>query len=318
MEPLPSAEAGIEPAEGGGHISIVEVAPRDGLQNEPEVVPTEVKVRFIEALADAGLARIEAGSFVSPKWVPQLSDADEVLRRLAKREGVVYSVLVPNEKGYAAARAAGAREVAVFTAASDTFNVRNTNVDVKQSLERFAPVLAAARADGVPARGYVSCAFYCPYEGKVAPARVAWVVDQLFGLGCREVSLADTVGRATPSDVAELLDLEMGSFPIERLALHFHDTWGAALANVMAGLDVGITVFDASAGGLGGCPYAPGATGNLATEDLVALLDAEGFSTGVDLSRLAAATAIMETHLARRLPGRAYQALRARERKESV
>jgi len=272
-------------------VTIYEVGPRDGLQNQARPIPTADKVRLIELLAAAGLRRIEATSFVSPRWVPQLADGAEVMAAIARAPGVVYAALVPNLRGYEAARAAGVGEVAVFTAASETFSRRNVNATIAESLARFAPVAEAARADGITLRGYVSCVVDCPYEGKVAPAAVASVADRLMALGCREVSLGETLGRAAPGEVAAMLEAVLGVVPAGRLAGHFHDTGGLALASVEAALGLGLRVFDAAAGGLGGCPYAPGAAGNLATEALAARLAGLGYETGVDAARLAEAAA---------------------------
>ena len=272
-------------------VTVVEVGPRDGLQNEKGFVPTEAKVAFVEALAEAGLPVVETTAFVSPRAIPQLADSAEVFARVAKRPGTRYPVLVPNERGMTRALEAGAREIALFTAATDTFNLRNTNATVEESFVRFAPVVALARKEGVRVRGYVSTVFGCPYEGKVDPAKAVTVALRLFDAGCEEVSLGDTIGVAVPSQVAEVLGrVRLAGVPLERVALHMHDTRGTALANVVEGLREGIRVLDSSAGGLGGCPYAPGAAGNLATEALLYLLDGMGYETGVDLGRVAAAT----------------------------
>lgn len=297
---------------GRERVTVVEVGPRDGLQNEKGFVPTGVKVAFVEALADAGLPVVETTAFVSPRAIPQLADSAEVFARVRRKPGTRYPVLVPNEKGMLRALAAGAREVALFTAATDTFNVRNTNVTVDASFVRFAPVVALARAEGIRVRGYVSTAFGCPYEGRVDPAKTADVVVRLFAAGCGEVSLGDTIGVAVPSQVAEVLG-RLGDAGVEtrRLALHMHDTRGTALANVAEGLRQGIRVFDSAAGGLGGCPYAPGAAGNLATEDLVYLLDGMGFETGVDLGKVAGATRALAEATGRAPVSRVFAALRA-------
>jgi len=264
--------------------TIYEVGPRDGLQNEKENVPTAVKIAFIEMLADAGLTAIEVTSFVRPDAVPQLADAAEVVRGVRRRSGLRLPVLVPNMKGFEAARAVGVREVAVFTAASETFNRRNINCGIEESIERFRPVVAAAAEEKIRARGYISTAFGCPFEGRIEPESVREVVHMLLDLGIEEISIGDTIGVATPNQVYDVVEtLYASGVTRDVLALHFHDTRGTALANVCAGLDCGVTIFDSSAGGLGGCPYAPGATGNLATEDLVYLLDGLGVSTGVSL-----------------------------------
>lgn len=270
-------------------VTVVEVGPRDGLQNEPVAVPTAGKAALVEALAAAGLPVIEAASFVSPRWVPQLADGAEVLAAVRRRPGVRYTALVPNLRGLEAAAAARADEVAVFGAASETFSRRNLNCSIEQSLERFAEVTAAARARELPVRGYVSCVLGCPFEGAVAPAAVARVARRLLELGCREISLGDTIGVGTPGAVQALLERVAEQVPRERLAVHFHDTYGQALANVLAALERGVAVVDASVGGLGGCPYAPGASGNLATEDLLYMLRGLGVETGADLDGVVAA-----------------------------
>ncbi len=263
-------------------VTVVEVGPRDGLQNEAAVVPAADKVRFVEALADAGLPVVEVTSFVSPKAVPQLADAGEVLPAVRRRAGVRYPVLVPNLRGMERAVAAGADAVAVFTAASDGFARANINMTVAESLAAFAPVLERALAAGMWTRGYVSTAFGCPYDGAVEPAAVARVAGELTALGCAEVSIGDTIGVARPEQVPEVVAAVAGRVPLDRVALHLHDTGGRALENVAAGLAAGVRTFDSSAAGLGGCPFAPGAPGNVATEALVRFLHAEGFETGVD------------------------------------
>ena len=278
-----------------GRVTVYEVGPRDGLQNEAGMVSTADKVRLIEALADAGLPCVEATSFVSAAAVPQLADAEEVLRFLRRRPGVRYPVLVPNLRGLERARAAGADAIAVFTAASEAFTRANINMSIAESLLAFAPVLQRAKAEGMWTRGYVSTAFGCPYQGDVPPAVVAGVAAALGGLGCDEISIGDTIGIGRPEQVAEVVAAVTGSVPVERIALHFHDTGGRALANVAAGLGAGVRTFDSSAGGLGGCPFAPGAPGNLATEALVAMLHERGFETGVDLEAVRAAGAWMRS-----------------------
>jgi hydroxymethylglutaryl-CoA lyase len=292
-------------------VTIYEVGPRDGLQNVPDVVPVAVKAAFVHDLAAAGLEAIEVSSFVSPKWVPQLADAEALLARLERRPGVRYPVLVPNERGLDRALGAGAREVAVFTAASEAFNQRNVNAGFEESIRRFEPVARRALAEGLWLRGYVSTAFGCPFQGEVAVDDVLRVVELLLGLGCEEVSIGDTIGVADPAQVAGLVDAIERRFGLGRIALHLHDTWGRGLANCLAGLEAGVRTFDASAGGLGGCPYAPGATGNLATEDLVATLDRLGFETGVDVDRVAAASEALQRATGLPLPSRALAALRA-------
>jgi len=268
------------------HVRIVEVGPRDGLQNEPQSVPTAVKVELIERLADAGLPAVEATAFVSPKWVPQMADHSEVLKALRRKPGVSYPVLVPNMQGFEAAVAAGAEEIAVFGAASETFSRKNINASIAESLERFAPVAGAARAKGIRVRGYVSCVVGCPYEGAVKPEAVAEVAKRLDAMGCYEISLGDTIGVGTPGKVKRMLETVARAVPVERLAVHLHDTYGQALANLYAALELGVATADSSVAGLGGCPYAKGASGNVATEDVVYLLDGLGVETGVDLAKV--------------------------------
>ncbi|HXJ00919.1 MAG TPA: hydroxymethylglutaryl-CoA lyase [Micropepsaceae bacterium] len=267
-------------------VKMVEVGPRDGLQNESANLATAVKVELINRLSETGLKVIEAGSFVSPKWVPQMADTAEVLARIHHVPGVSYPVLVPNLKGFEAARAAGAREIAIFTAASETFARKNINCSIEESLERFAPVCAAATTHHVKVRGYISCVVGCPYEGEIAPARVAHVAARLLALGCYEISLGDTIGIGTPRRTQIMLDAVSEQLPREALAVHFHDTYGQALANILAALEKGIAVVDSSVAGLGGCPYAPGASGNAASEDVLYMLNGMGIETGVDLDLL--------------------------------
>ena len=267
-------------------VRIVEVGPRDGLQNESAMVPTAAKIELVDRLSATGLQVVEATSFVSPKWVPQLADAAEVFAGIARRPGVAYPVLVPNLQGYERARAVGADEVAVFTAASDAFNRRNTNAGIDESLERFAPVLERARVDGVRVRGYVSTVLGCPYQGEVPLADVVRVARALHAMGCYEVSLGDTIGVGTPAKARDMLRAVAAEVPMPALAIHFHDTYGQALANVLACLEEGVAVVDAAVSGTGGCPYARGASGNLATEDLVYMLHGLGIATGVDLDAL--------------------------------
>ena len=278
-------------------VTVVEVGPRDGLQNEAAIVPTAAKVQFIEMLAAAGLPVVEATSFVHPAAVPQLADADQVLPAIARRPGVRYPVLVPNMRGMERAIAAGADAVAVFTAASEAFSQANIRMTIAESLEAFSPVLAAARAAGMWTRGYVSTAFGCPYQGEVDPAAVADVAVALHELGCDQISVGDTIGVAEPDDVGRVLSPLLERVPAERLALHLHDTRGRAIDNAEAGLQLGITTFDASASGLGGCPFAPGAPGNLATETLVSWLHGLGIETGVDESALLEASAYIRSQL---------------------
>ena len=267
-------------------VKIVEVGPRDGLQNEPREVPTAVKVELIERLADAGLRSVEATAFVSPKWVPQMADHTEVLERIRRKPGVSYPVLTPNLKGFEAARAAGATEVAIFGAASEAFSRKNINCSIAESLERFRPVAEAARKNNVKVRGYVSCVLGCPYEGEVAPQRVADVAGALYEMGCYEVSLGDTIGVGTPGKTKAMLEACARRVPLDRLAGHYHDTYGQALANIYASLEAGVRTFDASVAGLGGCPYAAGASGNVATEDVIYMLHGLGIRTDIDLDQL--------------------------------
>lgn len=268
-------------------IKIVEVGPRDGLQSEPYTVPTSIKVELIDRLADAGLGVIETTSFVSDQAIPQLSDAESVYARLNRREGVRYPALVPNERGYERARAAGINDIAVFTAASEAFNQHNINCSIEQAMARFAPVIARAQADGVSVRGYVSTVMGCPYQGDVPVNDVVRVCEALHAAGCYEISLGDTIGVGTTRQAQALIRSVAQSIPIEQLAIHFHDTYGQALANIFACLELGVKTIDSSVAGLGGCPYARGATGNVATEDVIYMLDGMGLSTGVDLWTLA-------------------------------
>ena len=267
-------------------VKIVEVGPRDGLQDESRYVPVETKLRLIHRLAECGIPVVEATSFVSPRWVPQLADAEDVMAGLKRKPGTRYPVLVPNETGYERARSAGAREVAVFSAASEAFNRRNINCSIDESFERFRPVLVRAKADEVRVRGYISCVLGCPYQGKVPIADVVRVAEALQGSGCDEISLGDTIGVGTPEETGEMLDAVLGSVPADRLAVHLHDTYGQALANIHVALDRGLRIIDCSVAGLGGCPYARGATGNVATEDVVYMLEGMGMDTGVDLKAL--------------------------------
>lgn len=269
-------------------VSLFEMGPRDGLQNEA-AVPTQAKVALIESLADAGVKRIEAGSFVSPKWVPQMADSGEVLRQIRRQAGVVYSALTPNVKGLELALDAKASEVAIFGAASQSFSQRNINCSIEESIERFIPLMELAKAHNIPVRGYVSCVLGCPYEGEIAASEVARVSEILYKMGCYEISLGDTIGVGTPLKARKMLQAVMERVPVEKLALHFHDTYGQALANITACLDLGVRSFDASVAGLGGCPYAKGASGNLASEDLVYMLQGLGLKTGIDLEKLALA-----------------------------
>lgn len=280
-----------------GSVQIVEVGPRDGLQNESCLVPASIKIELIERLAGAGLTAIEATAFVSPKWVPQMADHAEVLRGIRRSPGVVYTVLTPNLKGFEAALDAGADQVAVFTAASETFSQKNINCSIAESFQRFHPVLDAARDANVPVRGYISCALGCPYEGAIPPQKVGDIARQLFELGCHQISLGDTIGVGTANQTQIMLQAVSEHVPVSYLAGHFHDTYGQALTNIYASLEAGVRVFDASVSGLGGCPYAPGALGNVATEDLLYMLNGMGFETGIDMQHLIAAGAFICKHL---------------------
>jgi hydroxymethylglutaryl-CoA lyase len=298
-----------------GFVKVVEVGPRDGLQHEPAEVPTEVKLELIERLADAGLGSVEATAFVSPKWVPQMADHTEVLERIRRKPGVSYPVLTPNLKGFEAARAAGATEVAIFGAASEAFSRRNINCSIAESLDRFKPVADAAKAANIKVRGYVSCVLGCPYEGNVAPERVAQVAGALLEMGCYEVSLGDTIGVGTPGKTQAMLKACADRVPLDRLAGHYHDTYGQALANIYASLELGVRTFDSSVAGLGGCPYAAGASGNVATEDVVYMLHGLGMKTGIDLERLAATGAWISEKLAREYGSKAGKALAAKRKR---
>ena len=269
-------------------VRIVEVGPRDGLQNEKSIIPAATKIELINRLSQTGLRTIEATSFVSPKWVPQLADAAEVFSGIEKHAGVSYPVLVPNEQGYERARAVGANEVAVFSAASEAFNRKNINATIDESIERFAPILDRARNDGVRVRGYVSTVLGCPYQGEVPLSDVVRVATRMYAMGCYEISLGDTIGIGTPRKAREMLRAVATEVPIEALAVHFHDTRGQALANVLACLEEGVAVIDSAVSGVGGCPYAKGATGNVASEDMVYMLEGMGITTGIDLDKLIA------------------------------
>ena len=295
-------------------VRIVEVGPRDGLQNEKAQVTVDARVAFIEALLAAGLHTVEVGAFVSPKAIPQMVGSDEVLRRVSRHAGGEFHVLVPNEKGYEAARAAGAKVIAVFGSASEGFSRANINCSVAESIERFKPVIARARADGLKVRGYVSCVLGCPYDGEVKPKAVVDVARVLWDLGCYEVSLGDTIGVGTPTKARELLRAVAGHVPMANLSMHFHDTYGQALSNLFAGMEEGCRVIDSAAGGLGGCPYAPGATGNVATEDVVYMLDGMGVATGVDMTKLLRATNEISKLIGRPPVSRVAAALNAKQR----
>lgn len=289
---------------------IVEMAARDGLQNEKEFVPTEIKTAFVDALSEAGYDEIEVSAFVSRRWIPQLEDAEEVFGRIKRKEGVTYSALVPNEQGLERALAARVGKVAVFTAASETFNRKNVNASIAESVERFAPVVPRAQAEGLTVRGYVSTAFWCPYEGRIEPAAAVDVARRLLDLGVDEISIGDTIGKAVPGEVHDLLDLLLDALSQDRIAMHFHDTYGTAVANALAAYDRGIATFDASAGGVGGCPYAPGAAGNVATEDLCWALTRSGASLAIDLERVSRASDLLASALGRPLRSRVRDVLR--------
>jgi len=296
MRPLPS------------RVTVVEVGPRDGLQNEATSIGVDDRVAFAQRLLEAGLPVVEAGALVAPRAVPQMAGSEEVWKRLRPKAGVRVPVLVPNRQGFERARAAGIREIAIFTAASETFNKKNVKATIEESFQRFAEFLPEARRDGIWIRGYVSTCFGCPYEGWVDPMRVEAVARRLFDAGCREISIGDTIGVAVPSQVADLVGRLEEAVPRQDLAVHFHDTRGTALANVLAALQEGIAIVDASAGGLGGCPYAPGASGNLATEDLLYMLHGMGIETGVDMEQVAEASRAVGRLLGRTLPSRYLQA----------
>ena len=292
-------------------IAIVEVGPRDGLQNEKQTIDVDTKVELVERLAAAGLKTVEAGAFVSPKWVPQMAASDAVLAKIERKPGVSYPVLTPNMKGYEGARAGKADTIAVFGAASESFSRKNINASIAESLERFRPVVEAAKADGVRVRGYVSCVLGCPYEGKVPVDNVVRVAKALYDMGCYEVSLGDTIGVGTAGETRAMVRAVASEVPVAALAGHFHDTYGQAVANVYAALEEGARTFDSSVSGLGGCPYAPGAAGNVATEDVVYMLEGSGFSTGVDLDALIEASAWISDRLGRKPASKVTQARQA-------
>ncbi|SHH11739.1 hydroxymethylglutaryl-CoA lyase [Bradyrhizobium erythrophlei] len=298
-------------------VRIVEVGPRDGLQNEKTPVSVADRIAFIEALVGAGLHTVEVGAFVSPKAIPQMVNSDQVLRGVNRRSDSEFHVLVPNERGYEAARAAGARVIAVFASASEGFSRANINCGVAESIERFRPVVASARADGIKVRGYISCVLGCPFDGEVKPQAVVDVAKVLWDLGCYEISLGDTIGVGTPLKARHLLRAVAGAVPMANLAMHFHDTYGQALANLYAGMEEGARVIDSAAGGLGGCPYAPGATGNVATEDVVYMLEGMGIATGVDMTKLLGATNEVSRLLSRPPVSRVVSALNAKVRAQS-
>jgi hydroxymethylglutaryl-CoA lyase len=285
-------------------VRIVEVGPRDGLQNEPAILPTQKKAEFIALLAESGIKDIEVASFVSPKWVPQLADAEKLLAQLQTTPSVRYSALVPNMKGLDRAIESGIRRIAIFTAASETFNRKNINMGIRESIDGFKPVTERALKEGLTVRGYVSTCFVCPYEGPIGKEKAAEVTRALFDLGVDEVSIGDTIGAATPRDVENTCGFLLNEFASAKLAMHFHDTYGMAVANVYQSLQMGLSTFDSSAGGLGGCPYAPGASGNVATEDLIYLLGRLGIETGVSLNLVRRASRFISTALGRELPSR--------------
>jgi isopropylmalate/homocitrate/citramalate synthase len=293
-------------------VRIWDAGARDGLQNEKQVVPAAIKIELIERLAEAGVPLIEAGSFVSPKWVPQMADSAEVVAGIRRRPGTVYQSLVPNLKGLEAALQAGATQVAVFAAASESFSQRNTNCSIAESIERFRPVLALAKERGVPVRGFTSCVVGCPFEGEIAPKAVADVTRALLDMGCYEVALGDTIGVGTPRRVQAMLEACLAIAPPQKLGVHFHDTYGQALANTLAALELGIDAVDASVAGLGGCPYAPGATGNVATEDVVYMLEGMGIETGIDLKALVRTALWISDRLGRPPVSRVANALRSK------
>ena len=289
-------------------VKIVEVGPRDGLQNEAVTLSVEDRIAFCRALIDAGLPVVEPGAFVSPKWVPQMAGSEDVFMALPKGPAQL-PMLVPNKQGYERARAAGVSAIAIFTAASDTFNLKNTNATIDESMRRFEEFVGEAKTGGLFVRGYISTCFGCPYEGAVAPARVADVTRRLIELGCDEISIGDTIGVGVPSQVDDIIEAVSRHVDLPRLAVHFHDTRGTALANVLRALQLGVSIVDSSAGGLGGCPYAPGAAGNLATEDLLYMLHGMGIETGVDITKVAAASRLIGERLGRELPSRYLKAM---------
>lgn len=294
------------------HVKLVEVGPRDGLQNEKQTVTVATKVELVERLAAAGLSTIEAGSFVSPKWVPQMASSAEVMQQVQRRSGILYSALAPNMKGFEAALAARADEIVIFGSASESFSQRNINCSIEESLERFREVAKAAKDNRLRLRGSISCAFGCPYEGAIGPEAVAEVVKRLRDLGCDEIDIADTIGVATPGNVAAVYEKAASAFPLDRLSGHFHDTYGQALTNIYAALHAGVSIFHSSVAGLGGCPYAKGATGNVATEDVLYMLDGLGIHTGVDLEKVVETGQFIAQQLGRKADSRAGNALASR------
>jgi len=296
------------------YVKVVEVGPRDGLQNEKEAIPAEVKIELVNRLSSAGFANIEAASFVSPKWVPQMATSAEVMAGITRREGTIYSALTPNMKGFEAALAAGAAEVVIFSSASEAFAQKNINCSIEESIARFQDVAAAAKANGIRLRGSISCSFGCPYQGAVEPAAVADVVRRMRDLGCDEIDIADTIGTGTARNVQQVMQTVASEFPLTQIAGHFHDTYGQALANIYASLETGVAIFHSSVAGLGGCPYAKGATGNVATEDVLYLLHGLGIRTGIDLDQVVDAGQFISAHLGRPAASRAGNALAAKRR----
>ena len=297
-------------------VKVVEVGPRDGLQNEKETIPAEVKIALVNRLSAAGFANIEAASFVSPKWVPQMATSTEVMQQVVRRPGTIYSALVPNMKGFEAALAARVDEVVIFGAASEAFSQKNINCSIAESIERFRDVAQAAKANGVRLRGSISCALGCPYQGEVEADAVADVAQRLRDLGCDEIDIADTIGVGTAGKVKQVFERVAREFPLERLAGHFHDTYGQALVNIYAALEVGVSIFHSSVAGLGGCPYAKGATGNVSTEDVLYLLHGLGLHTGIDLDAVVDAGQFISQHLGRKASSRAGNAIAARRASE--
>lgn len=291
------------------HIKIVEVGPRDGLQNEKQIIPSRVKIELINQLSETGIPVIETTSFVSPKWIPQLADNSEVFQGIEKNPNVIYPVLVPNMQGLEAAMAAGVKEVAVFTTPSEQFSQKNTNCSVAESLRRIAEVVAVAKKKRMRIRGYLSCVLGCPYEGKIAPEKVGEIGEALLRMGCYEISLGDTIGVGTPPKIKRLLEVVCRHVPLKYLSMHFHDTYGQALVNIYSALEFGISSFDSSVAGLGGCPYAKGASGNVATEDVIYMLQGMGIDTGVDLKKLIAAGRFISQHLGRKPQSKVNMAL---------
>lgn len=294
------------------HVRIVEVGPRDGLQNEKQAIATDTKISLIEMLAEAGVNYIEAGSFVNPKWVPQMAGSEEVFRRISRKRGVTYAALTPNLQGFERALEVGVPEVAIFAAASESFSQKNINCSIADSVQRFEPIVAAAKTEGIRLRGYVSCVVGCPYEGEIAAEKVRDLSEQLIAMGCYEVSLGDTIGVGTPASISRMVEAVTTAVPIEKLAVHLHDTYGQALANIYASLQLGISVVDSSVAGLGGCPYAKGASGNVATEDVVYMLNGLGIEHGVNLEKLMDAGAFITDKLQRATGSKVARAARQR------